>query len=242
VAVPLIDPHSPEPRRENIMVGLPAIEPYPMPRADELPARIPAWRPDRGRSALLIHDMQSYFLRPFPDGVSPHEALMSNVGALRARCGELGIPVAYTAQPGGMTSEERGLLSSFWGEGMGVDPLDREIVAPLAPAPDDWLLTKWRYSAFFRTGLLDRLRENDRDQLIVCGVYANIGVLMSAVEAFTNDIETFLVADGIADFTEESHWLALRYAAGGCAVVDTTERVLAALGGVRGSAATAAVA
>jgi isochorismate hydrolase len=202
-----------------------------MPRADELPASIPAWRPEVERCALLIHDMQSYFLRPFPDGTSPHAPLLANVTALRDRCARSGIPVAYTAQPGGMTGEDRGLLSAFWGEGMGVDPVDREIVASLAPATEDWVLTKWRYSAFFRTDLLDRLRESGRDQLIICGVYANLGVLVSAVEAFTNDIETFLVADAIADFTEESHWLALRYAAGGCAVVDTTTSILAALAG-----------
>jgi trans-2,3-dihydro-3-hydroxyanthranilic acid synthase len=224
------------------MVGLPIIEPYPMPRAEELPASIPPWRPDPERIVLLIHDMQSYFLRPFPDGSSPRDPLVSNVGALRARCAALGAPVAYSAQPGGMTSEQRGLLSAFWGPGMYGDPVDRQIVTPLAPAPGDWLLTKWRYSAFFRSDLLRRLRAQGRDQLVVCGVYAHIGVLMTAVEAFTNDIETFLVADGIADFTEESHWLALRYAAVSCAVVATTEWVLAALGDGHGCAQTAAVA
>lgn len=211
------------------MVGLPVIDPYPMPRTHELPENIPGWTPTPERAVLLVHDMQSYFLRPFPDGASPHDPLVTNVGALRSRCAALGVPVAYTAQPGRMTSEQRGLLSAFWGQGMSIDPVDRAIVDPLAPTPDDWLLTKWRYSAFFRSDLLHRLRSNGRDQLLICGVYAHVGVLMTAIEAFSNDIETFLVADAIADFSEESHWLALRYAARTCAVVSTAGPILADL-------------
>ncbi|MDP5727256.1 isochorismatase family protein, partial [Pseudomonas aeruginosa] len=37
-------------------------------------------------------------------------------------------------------------------------PADREVVEELAPGPDDWLLTKWRYSAFFHSDLLQRMR------------------------------------------------------------------------------------
>ena len=66
--------------------------------------------------------------------------------------------MAYTAQPGGMTGEERGLLRDFWGPGMRVDPPTREVVAQLAPGRGDWVFTKWRYSAFFSTDLLERMR------------------------------------------------------------------------------------
>ncbi len=170
--------------------------------------------------------MQHYFLRQFPEGEAPGGDLVRNATRLREEAVASGMPVAYTAQPGGMTEEQRGLLKDFWGAGMRVDPADREVVESLAPGPDDWLLTKWRYSAFFRTDLLERMRAQGRDQLILCGVYAHIGVLSSAVEAFTNDIETFLVADAVADFTEAYHRLALDYAAERCAVVTTTKSLI----------------
>jgi isochorismate hydrolase len=70
------------------------------------------------------------------------------------------------------------------------------------------------------------MRASGRDQLIVCGVYAHVGVLMSAVEAFTNDIQPFLVADAVADFSAEYHRLAIRYAAERCAMAVTTKEVL----------------
>ncbi len=67
------------------------------------------------------------------------------------------MPVAYTAQPGSMTDEQRGLLKDIWGPGMRAEPADREMVPELAPADGDWVLTKWRYSAFVRTDLLERM-------------------------------------------------------------------------------------
>jgi len=206
------------------------ISPYPMPAEAELPTPIAPWQPNPRRAVLLIHDMQEYFLRPFDGAGSPRRDLVDNIARLRRRCAELGMPVAYTAQPGGMNASERGLLADFWGPGMRTTPADRAVVTPLEPAPGDWRLTKWRYSAFFRSNLHDRIREQGRDQLIVCGVYAHVGVLSTAMEAFTNDIQAFVVSDGVADFSAEQHRLALEHAARTCAVVQPTHRLLAELG------------
>ncbi len=207
------------------MAGIPTITPYSMPTAGELPDNVAQWVAEPRRAALLIHDMQRYFLRPLPDGVR-HE-LVRNVALLREKCAALGVPVAYTAQPGDMTEEQRGLLKDFWGAGMTTTPADREIVEPLAPTADDWTLTKWRYSAFFRSPLLQRLRAAGRDQLVICGVYGHVGVLTTALEAFSHDIQPFLVADAIADFSAGHHRMTIEYAAHRCAVLTTAAEVLA---------------
>ncbi|MFD3557861.1 isochorismatase family protein [Streptomyces goshikiensis] len=205
------------------MSGIAPISAYPLPTAAELPTSTAQWTPDPSRAALLVHDMQRYFLAPFPPAV--RDPLVRHCAHLRERCAELGAPVFYTAQPGGMTDKDRGLLKDFWGPGMRVDPVDRQIVTELAPRPADQVLTKWRYSAFFRSDLLAQLHAQGRDQLIVCGVYAHVGVLATALEAFTNDIQVFLVADAVADFSADYHRLALDYAAARCSVVTTTEEV-----------------
>jgi isochorismate hydrolase len=215
--------------------GIPTIAPYPMPTADTLPANTAMWTVDPRRAVLLLHDMQEYFLRPFPPGTSPVTELVRNAAALRQRCAELGVPVAYTAQPGSMTPHQRGLLRDFWGPGMSAGPAQRDIVEPLGPRPGDWQFTKWRYSAFHNSELLPRIRGSGRDQIVVGGVYAHVGVLMTLSEAFAHDIQPFLAADAVADFTAEDHHMALRYAARRCAVVRTTEDLLGELS--RGGAA-----
>jgi len=204
--------------------GIPTIEPYALPTAGELPTGGVDWRLDPARSVLLVHDMQRYFLAPLPEAL--REQLVDNVARVRSRCARLGVPVAYTEQPGRMSERERGLLKDFWGAGMRTDPADRAVVDRLAPTPADWRVTKWRYSAFHRSPLLSRIRAAGRDQLIVCGVYAHVGVLMSTVDAFSHDIAPFLVADAVADFSAEEHHLALRYAAARCAAVLTSKEVL----------------
>ncbi len=219
------------------MAGIPPIEPYPLPSADDLPDNTADWSADPDRAVLLVHDMQRYFLRPFPAPL--REPLVRNAARLRERAAAAGVPVAYTAQPGGMTDEQRGLLKDFWGPGMRVHPADREVVEPLAPAPQDRVFTKWRYSAFFRSGLLEWMRGQGRDQLVVCGVYAHVGVLMTAVEAFTHDVRPFLVADAVADFSADYHRLAVEYAAQRCAVVTTTDAVVDQLGAARTAGAPA---
>ena len=44
--------------------------------------------------------------------------LVANIRRLRQHCATLGIPVVYSAQPGGQTPEQRGLLQDFWGPGV----------------------------------------------------------------------------------------------------------------------------
>lgn len=207
------------------MPGIPLTEPYALPTADTLPDNQVRWRLDPRRAVLLVHDMQRFFVNALP---APLRAeLVGNVARLRRRAARAGVPTAYTAQPGRMTPTDRGLLRDFWGEGMRSAPADRDVVPELAPAPGERVFTKWRYSAFFRSDLLAWLRATGRDQLVLCGVYAHVGLLATALDAFTHDIEPFVVADGVGDFSAADHRLALDYVARRCGAVLLADEVFA---------------
>ncbi|GGV09822.1 isochorismatase family protein [Streptomyces spectabilis] len=207
-------------------MALPTITPYPMPVAADLPANRVDWKVDPARAVLLVHDLQNYFLSAYDAEAAPVPELLRNVSALKERAAALGIPVVYTAQPGGQTPAERGLQQDFWGAGLPADAQAAAIAGPVAPGPGDQVLRKWKYSGFVRTSLEEDLRAQGRDQLVITGVYAHIGVLMTACDAWMRDIQAFVVADAVADFSADDHAMALRWAAGRCAVVTTTDEVL----------------
>ena len=205
--------------------GLPKIAPYTLPLDEDLPAGRVSWQLETARAALLLHDMQNYFVRAFAAG-SPIEPALANMRAIRDLCDARDIPVFYTAQPGGQDRRDRGLQADFWGPGMTPDQAQPAIVSGLEPDARHFVLTKWRYSAFQRTTLEHLLRARKRDQLIICGVFAHIGCMTTAVDAFMRDVQPFMVADGVADFSREKHDLALTYVAERCGVVTTTARLL----------------
>ena len=72
-------------------------------------------------------------------------------------------------------------------------------------------------------------REAGRDQIIVCGIYAHIGVQTTAVDAFMHDIQPFVIGDAVADFSPEEHDQALRWIAGRCGVVMDHRRCIESL-------------
>ena len=210
-------------------MSIPKIATYPMPAATAMPANRVDWTPNPARAMLLIHDMQDYFLDFYDSAAAPIPTLLAHIKRLRDACDAAGVPVVYTAQPARQDAAERGLLNDWWGPGLTAQPQRAGIAAALAPRAHDTVLVKWRYSAFVRSDLLERLRGQGRDQLIVCGVYAHIGCLMTTADAFMNDIQPFLVGDALADFSAEQHAMALDYVAQRCGVVDSTARVLDAL-------------
>lgn len=206
--------------------GLPLVPAYALPSEDELPASRPPWSLDRGRAALLVHDMQRYFLRPYDPDAAPVPDLVAHIAALITTARAVGVPVFYTAQRGDQDRRDRGLQADLWGPGMSRLPEHQDILSELAPAEGDFVLTKHRYSAFQRSNLETLMRARGRDQLLVCGLYAHIGCQLTAAEAFQRDIEPFLVADALADFSREQHMGALKWAASTCAGVMSTRRAL----------------
>ncbi len=212
-------------------MGLPRIAPYDLPRDDELPTARAPWRFEPQRAALLIHDMQNYFIGAFAADAAPIAPVVENIRSLASACRAKGIPVFYTAQNGNQDRRDRGLQADLWGPGMTSAPEHQHIDARLTPEEGDTVLVKHRYSAFQHSNLAHLMRVRGRDQLLICGVYAHIGCTLTAADAFQQDIEPFLVADCLADFSREKHDMALAYAANTFAVPLGLTRALQEIGG-----------
>ncbi len=231
---------------------IPRIRPYSFEADTGHADNVTSWRLEPRRAVLLVHDMQSHFVSMFDrtaEPVTPSEApseapsevpsaahagqldvAIESIGRLARAARRGGVPVVYTAQPPAQRPVDRALLTDFWGPG----PADRQatgIIPQLAPDEGDTVLTKWRYSAFYRSDLGARMAAEGRDQLVITGVYAHIGCLTTALVAFMEGIQVFFVADAMADFGRDDHVMAARYVARRCGQVAATEAVLPVLRG-----------
>ena len=203
-------------------MAIPRIASYPMPQVRDFPTNKVNWTIDPSSAVLLVHDLQQYFLDFYDQTQAPIPELLKHCRQLIDACHAQDIPVYYTAQPGDQSTEHRQLLTDFWGKGLVADPEIVQIIPSLKPTEKDTVLMKWRYSAFKKSDFEQRIKDAGRDQLVICGVYAHIGCLLTAAEAFMLDMQAFLVGDALADFSREEHEMALKYATGRCAkVVDT---------------------
>ncbi|MFT3875162.1 MAG: isochorismatase family protein [Propioniciclava sp.] len=206
---------------------LPALIDYATPT--QTPANRLDWTLDPARAAVLVHDLQQYFVRPFAPGCPALTRAVESTAAILQAARAAGVPVFYTAQHGDQDPVERGLQREAWGPGMTSAPEDTAILPAIAPRDGEVVLDKRRYSAFAKSDFGDRLAALGRDQLVIVGVYAHIGVLATAYDAFQREVAPFVVADGIADFGLADHERALAQVADCCGVVTVAAEVVDAL-------------
>lgn len=187
----------------------------------------------RDNTTLLIIDMQKDFLDKsgacfIPVGRKVVPALSATLAAFRAA----GLPVIHVItewQRDGAdmsrftTSEilmERGLRV---GEA-GTDPIDE-----LTPLPEEYLVRKIRYSAFYGTELEALLRSLGIVYVITTGVATNYCVRSTVHDAAFRDFLPVVLRDCTTSYTDEEHLQSLKDIETGFGWVRESSELLAEL-------------
>jgi nicotinamidase-related amidase len=171
----------------------------------------------RAEAALLLVDYQRGFLHPqgfvAAQGrdVSACAAAARQGYALAAAARAAGMMVIWTrhvlradhADGGLLTTELRPRLGEIGALAAG--SADIEIPDEAGIAPEDAVLDKPRYSAFFGTSLDVLLGARGIRALMVGGVTTSMCVETSVRDAAQRDIRTFVVRDAVADFDAARH-------------------------------------
>jgi len=173
-------------------------------------------------TALIVVDMQNSFCAEgggCGKAGLPIENLFKAVEPCRqliACAREAGIPVIYTRYVCRRDYADAGVLfHELMPELMEIGALaegseDIEIVDPLLPEEDDFVIDKNRPSAFYATGLETILNGLGTEQLVVCGVTTNCCVETTVRDASQRDYKTFVVRDAVAELEDDRHEIALR--------------------------------
>ncbi len=181
------------------------------------------------RAALLVVDMQRFFLEPGgPLYTANGRAVVPRVRALIEGFRERGRPVFYAAQMNRGAEMDRGAVLRRWWPTVPLEgSREVEIVDELAPAPGEKLIPKRRYSAFHATDLELTLRSLGVTELVVTGIFTNVCVEAAVRDAFMSDFLPFVPADCCAALNETLQLGSLRTMALWLARVTTVAELLA---------------
>ncbi|MEW6744044.1 MAG: isochorismatase family protein [Planctomycetota bacterium] len=173
-------------------------------------------------SALLVIDMQEYF-------ASLCKPIVATVAHAVATCRARGATVVLTQHGHSDPATDGGKLSSWWGDLIIEGSHDHQLIPALEVHPDDPIIRKKRYSAFFETELDHLLKRRGIENVAIAGVMTNLCAETTARDAFIRDYRVHVLLDATATTSEEMHVASLVNLAFGFAHVTTTAEWLHAL-------------
>jgi len=193
------------------------------------------------RTALLVIDMQNAWLAPgAPFEIPPARALIPRINriakALRSKQGRV-VWIQHTAG----TAGEPGYWPLYFENFISQDKRAGAIAAlkpdspmhqlhpELAVDETDWVLPKYRFSAFLRTphDLEVMLTARDIDTLIVTGTATNVCVESTVRDAMMLDFRVFMPHDASAALDRDAHLAGVRNVMQSFADVRPVEALLA---------------
>ncbi|MCL2592647.1 MAG: cysteine hydrolase [Defluviitaleaceae bacterium] len=160
------------------------------------------WPLKREKTALLVIDMQNDFvLENAIMEVKEAKKQVPKIKSLIAKCRELEIPVIYTIHETDPTlcALEIVAFPHLKNAGMRKGTKGVEVIDDLKPNPDEKVVRKHRFSAFYQTDLelfIRNIKANSAiDTLIICGTVTHICCESTARDAFYRDFKVVFGTD-----------------------------------------------
>lgn len=196
------------------------------------------WSLDANKTALLVIDMQRDFVEEgavmeVPMARARIPAIQSLIAASRA----CAIPVIFTRHllldMHNISPLEVSYQPWLQTAGMRDGHPGSEIIAELTPEPDEIVIEKHRYDAFYNTRLETVIRNVGRDSsidtLVITGTVTSVCCESTARSAFMRDFKVLFVSDATGGFDEASQEATLESISKVFGYVVSADEVLEAL-------------
>ncbi len=179
------------------------------------------------RSALLVLDMQSYFLDESSHAFVPSaSAILPGINALIRAYSQRNLPVFITRHVNSL--QDAGLMAGWWRDLLTADhPLSP--VDPRLEIHSGITVQKIHYDAFLESPLSKMLQERDVRQVVICGVMTHLCCETTARSSYMRGFEVFFTVDGTATYNEAFHHASLLNLAHGFATPVLVGEILTAL-------------
>jgi maleamate amidohydrolase len=164
---------------------------------------------------LLVIDMQKDFFSHNVVLAEKKPSLAASINTLLDNCRNAEVPAAWVTvafeddlSDAFLVSRRNNIRQNIKGtEGC-------QIIDELSPSAGDFRIVKKRYSAFFRTGLEEILKDLGVDTVLLAGINTHACIRIAAIDAYQRDYDVILASDCIASYDEEFHRETLRYLTG----------------------------
>ncbi len=166
------------------------------------------WDATIERSALIITDLQNYFLSPGSHAFIPSApAIIFNIQKLADLFRKNNRPVILTKH---VNTKENAASMAYWWNDLIPDGAPSSEISEDLILPGDTIVSKNQYDAFHETGLEAFLKENNVLYPVICGVMANLCCETTTRSAFVRGFRPVMPVDATAAYNREFHLATFR--------------------------------
>lgn len=155
------------------------------------------------RTALLIVDMQEFFFRQ-PERRWTLDAVVANINRLIDHFDATSQPVFHIISCFKADGSDWDLKTKASGTPELIEGTPEAAILPhIRVSPAHRTMVKTRYSAFFNTGLVEMLRREQVERVLVTGAYTHYCVNATVFDAYCHDFIPALATDAVASHLEQ---------------------------------------
>ena len=158
--------------------------------------------------ALIINDMENDFVDE-KGALRVDTAIdcVEPIKKLKAKMKKEGAPVIYVCDTHFKGDKE----FEKWGSHTVDGTWGAAVIDELAPDENDFVIKKWRYSAFFATPLDMLLRQLQVDTIVLTGVLTDVCIQHTAADAYFRGFKTVVPRSCTATISDERKEYALNF-------------------------------
>lgn len=177
-------------------------------------------------SALLIIDMQEYFLNPKSHAFLPAaRTIIEPIKKIQNFFKKNRRPIFFIQYGLDPEVDKKNIMNRWWNDSLSViDPMYK--ISPEFESDCENIITKNTYDAFSGTNLASTLVKLGSTSIVITGVATHLCCENTARSAFNLNFEVFLPIDCIATYTEELHLNSLKSASHGFGIPITSDEIL----------------
>ncbi|MBT7903526.1 cysteine hydrolase [Candidatus Woesearchaeota archaeon] len=163
------------------------------------------------KSAILVIDMLSDFFLDKPM-LNEKESLVKNINSLTKTARSKQIPIFFIRQEFLPDLSDAYYFMKKRKEYTTIKGTDGcAFVNGLVTEKTDHIITKKRFSAFFKTNLLSKLNKLGIDTLIITGIFSHACVRQTTIDAYQLDFNPILAKECISSWDKKHQKVTLDY-------------------------------